>query len=883
MNLTSKILRCLVGLVAAIALASCGGGANDSSANAASTPFLLPSNAITIPVASVSLSNASISGGTTATLSIPVASDSALGKLSVGSLFFTSSTATNHIPVAYKVAAKVMTGTSTFTVQLARPPMTEVMQSVNLQISQTLSINDVLTESLPTGTILVDKTTAKIVDSSGALVNLPTAAIASVKSSVSAYLPEATAVSVAAPADVTAFFKKLFTIGIDNSKENTFCVLIPKAENQSFLAPGGISTVTVMSSFCLVNPRVSGSQSGELKAGSKLVANVSFDAQTTFDASIQIDGLNLSTSLLPQSIQEQGFSNRNLELMNYDVRLEGVDIPPNKVVLANLVFRSKTLMDWTPTAGLGLPNVTRTPFAVVMLVLVEAELKADVKAFATANASATVGVEAELAVEFGALGGMKTPSINLKRKDFNANPIEMGYGASFPGSGQAANSSIASTRLVVTIRVAPAALGFAPLAIDFSLGGAWRLEPRLTVDIQPENYLSSNLCINYSRRYFTTALWIINVRAIGGDKKDPSFDRSFSASDAFFIRLLVGDPNNAIPGIDYSVNTALTPVTETRQLGFTTPKDCLGRLGTRTEFGAIIQNSPATGSPPVGLLASFTASILNANQLSSGNLTSYQWTIYKPDGTISGQAINNNGTVAIQTIFPASGNYNLRVVATAAGEAPYTVNKAIFIGGVTCPIGSTLNSSGVCAPDTTTQPVGDVVTITPQIAVLNVSTTFTVKSVAGLLTNSLVFSLADCTNLVAVAGGTGFERSFVCTPTGPSGVRVGLVKSRAENTFGQEFSVTYSNSAPTITSVSPLSGTRGFTINVGVAGQNLPGTLIVNIDGQSVGCTASSRNATAATFSCPLDVSGARQLKVQSNTLAAGGTVLANYTFQVTN
>ena len=50
----------------------------------------------------------------------------------------------------------------------------------------------------------------------------------------------------------------------------------------------------------------------------------------------------------------------------------------------------------------------------------------------------------------------------------------------------------------------------------------------------------------------------------------------------------------------------------------------------------------------------------------------------------------------------------------------------------------------------------------------------------------------------------------------------------------------------------------------------------MNIDGQSTGCSALTRNSTQASFNCPLDVAGLRLMEVKTNTAVNGGVVISS-------
>lgn len=89
---------------------------------------------------------------------------------------------------------------------------------------------------------------------------------------------------------------------------------------------------------------------------------------------------------------------------------------------------------------------------------------------------------------------------------------------------------------------------------------------------------------------------------------------------------------------------------------------------------------------------------------------------------------------------------------------------------------------------------------------------------------------------------------------------------------------------PSVTNVSPLSGTIGQSAAITVTGTDLPLTLVLSIDGQTTGCTAAGHTPTQADFDCPLDAPGAWDLAIQSDTSANGGVpITSNFTtFTVT-
>lgn len=117
------------------------------------------------------------------------------------------------------------------------------------------------------------------------------------------------------------------------------------------------------------------------------------------------------------------------------------------------------------------------------------------------------------------------------------------------------------------------------------------------------------------------------------------------------------------------------------------------------------------------------------------------------------------------------------------------------------------------------------------------------------------------------------------------------VKVEAENWAGNVAAVgtapnptsTTVDWSPTISNVDPLIGEIGQTVSINVYGTNLPSTMVMDINGQTTGCSRQSGTSTQVNFSCPLSVLGSRTLTVKTNTTANGGTVIGSTrTFTVT-
>ena len=103
----------------------------------------------------------------------------------------------------------------------------------------------------------------------------------------------------------------------------------------------------------------------------------------------------------------------------------------------------------------------------------------------------------------------------------------------------------------------------------------------------------------------------------------------------------------------------------------------------------------------------------------------------------------------------------------------------------------------------------------------------------------------------------------------------------AQTWFSNDFTYSVSPTGPIVSGFTPNSGLIGSTATIMVNGARLPSSTIVTIDGQSANCVQKNITPTQGTFSCPLDVAGARVFKVLTNSLAKGGTVIHTDTFTV--
>ena len=145
--------------------------------------------------------------------------------------------------------------------------------------------------------------------------------------------------------------------------------------------------------------------------------------------------------------------------------------------------------------------------------------------------------------------------------------------------------------------------------------------------------------------------------------------------------------------------------------------------------------------------------------------------------------------------------------------------------------------------------------VTPEMATLNEPTIFTV---AGRnLSDGMVFELADCANVVPIAGGTAEKRLFQCTPS-----NIGLKKGTLQHNLlyvPGNFSVNVQGEVtPKVTSVSPTTATLDQSTTFTVVGSDLPDNLTFDIANCS-GLEAINRSPEQQQFQCTPTINGGSQ------------------------
>ena len=590
---SARVLRAFgLPIFLALAITGCGGGsAGGTTASPTSPTGTAPTEVMPYPVVTASqISGASTSAVTdvseaTIGVSVVAAATSDIGKLAVNQIFITGGD-TNHIPVAWKVASRTQSAGGNVTIQLVRPPMADVIASVDMKYDQNLTVDALIPATLPLGTIIVNDRVAKVVNAAGLFAEVPLASAEKIRAEVlkGVQAERLFAGTTAISPGNEAFFKQLLSASFKNSStatENSFCVLVPSEANQDFSAFGGGTTLKIYSSLCLKGLKASGETTGSVARSGQLGIKVSAEGKIQTTIGIEVENFEFSTVNAPRSIAEQGFSSRNLEAFNYDVRLQGVGLPPNKAVLANLVFRTANGVAWRPTVGVGTtPNITQTPGAIVVLVLGEIDLKANFKAYARFTSTFSVSASVDAKINFDSSGVPKQPVVSASGGASSAEPLAQ-MGLDIPGQGQPANRPILSNRLGVELWVAPAALGYIPFNLSFSNSGIIKVQPQKTTNATnafvDDLYTGTN-CINYALYAAGSGVWQFHARAIVGPSNNPTFDEFVYRLGEIYTKVFFDSPNRPIPLINYGSSSAFTPVTTSQSAnGATVITDCLGR------------------------------------------------------------------------------------------------------------------------------------------------------------------------------------------------------------------------------------------------------------------------------------------------------------------
>ncbi len=148
-----------------------------------------------------------------------------------------------------------------------------------------------------------------------------------------------------------------------------------------------------------------------------------------------------------------------------------------------------------------------------------------------------------------------------------------------------------------------------------------------------------------------------------------------------------------------------------------------------------------------------------------------------------------------------------------------------------------------------------IVAVTPETATLNESTVFTVTG--RNLREGMVFELADCADVMPIAGGTAEKRFFQCTPSN-TGVKKGTLQHNLLYVPGN-FSVNVQGEVtPKVTSISPTTATLDQSTTFTVVGSDLPDNLTFEI-ANCTGVKAINRSLEQQQFQCTPTINGGSQ------------------------
>jgi hypothetical protein len=266
------------------------------------------------------------------------------------------------------------------------------------------------------------------------------------------------------------------------------------------------------------------------------------------------------------------------------------------------------------------------------------------------------------------------------------------------------------------------------------------------------------------------------------------------------------------------------------------------------------------------------------------NLTYGPLTLGRPPANGSGSTPSAEPTVASAAVGIAQGAYSIMAGSAAVGAgnaaAPGTPNHDFY--------GQTRSTSGVSIGAVEfAVPAPTLTAITPNSGVQGTTVSVTLTGTnftAG--SNVVITPSTGITQSGATFSATSITTSFQIAGNAPTTARTVTVGTSGGTTAGVTFTVIAKPPAPTLTSITPNTGTRGNTVAVTLVGSNFSSAgLGVNVSGSGVTATnVTFVDATHVTANLVIDPSaslnngGARNVTVTT----AGGTS-GSRTFTISN
>jgi hypothetical protein len=308
---------------------------------------------------------------------------------------------------------------------------------------------------------------------------------------------------------------------------------------------------------------------------------------------------------------------------------------------------------------------------------------------------------------------------------------------------------------------------------------------------------------------------------------------------------LTGATINAPSGITVSgVTVTASSITATLAISSTAPT---GAQSVTVTAGGVTSNA-----------VTFTVNAgpsLNAITPTSGTQGATITNVTLAGSNLSGATINAPTGITVSNVTTSTGS----ITATFAISATATVglqSVTVTAGGVTSNgVGFTINpapSLSSISPNSGTQ--GGTVNVTLSGSNL---TGATINAPSGLTVSGLTVSGVTVT-------ASSITATFAISATATTGLQSVTVTANGVTSNGVGFTI---NPAPSLTSITPNSGTQGGTANVTIAGSNLTGATI----NTPSGLTVSGVTVTASSITATLAISATATTGLQSVTVTANG------------
>jgi hypothetical protein len=300
----------------------------------------------------------------------------------------------------------------------------------------------------------------------------------------------------------------------------------------------------------------------------------------------------------------------------------------------------------------------------------------------------------------------------------------------------------------------------------------------------------------------------------------------------------VGSVNNVTPGStpvigQYCNGARIPPEQCAAGQGANDPGMCKGYF---TPAG----QSETFGVAPVFVFNGIAASATVDEGNNWINMTYGPLTLGRPPAGGSGSTASAEPTVATAAVGIAQGAYSIMAGSAAVGAgnaaAPGTPNHDFY--------GQTRSTSGVSIGAVEfAVPAPTLTAITPNSGVQGANVTVTLTGTNFTAGSNVVISVpgggqVGITQSNATFSATSITTTFNISGTATVGPRNVTVSTAGGTTAAVTFTVTVKPPAPTLTSVTPNTGTRGNTVAVALVGTGFSGgNLAVNVSGSGVSVT----------------------------------------------